>query len=127
MTSSVDTQGRMLADQLHKAAENIQLAAQNLERVFANANTNLKESGKDELPDPIKLIKRMTALEIALGSLKEESATVARKRSEVVQKVIATQCETVSQVKKLLEQTENEDPYSSRDDIIDENLLSISL
>lgn len=54
-----------------------------------------------ELPDPIKLIKRISALEIALGNLKEDCETIATKRLQVVQKIVASQCQTVSHVKEV--------------------------
>jgi hypothetical protein len=109
--------------------------------------------------DPIKLIRRMTALEIALSSLQDECAMVASKRNEVVQNVMQHQCQTVRIVKEvrgeemmiiiitigqnieyfwfltgflcclscqLLECTENDDPYSSRDDMVDESWESMT-
>jgi hypothetical protein len=43
----------------------------------------------------------MTALEVALSSLQDECAMVARKRNEVVQNVMQLQCQTVRIVKEV--------------------------
>ena len=59
------------------------------------------------VPDPIKLIKRMTALEIALSSLQDECKTVAAKRTQAVQRVIESQCDTVRAVKDVSESHSN--------------------
>mmetsp|Transcript_73056 Transcript_73056/g.205220 ORF Transcript_73056/g.205220 Transcript_73056/m.205220 type:complete len:148 (+) Transcript_73056:66-509(+) len=121
MATSIEIQARGLTAQLGKAEADINQAAQNLEKAFKAANEQASMSGGQESPDPIKLIRQITALEIAIGNLKEDCATIALKRFEVVQKIVASQCQTVYQVKEILERTENEDPYSSREEIVDES------
>jgi hypothetical protein len=53
------------------------------------------------IPDPIKLVRRLTALEIALGHLKEDCEIIARKRKEVVRSVVETQYRNASHVQEV--------------------------
>lgn len=56
---------------------------------------------RQEVPDPIKLVRRLTALEIALGNLKNDCEFISRKRTEIVKSVMETQLENVTQVQEV--------------------------
>jgi hypothetical protein len=46
-------------------------------------------------------VRRLTALEIAIGHLKNDCEVISKKRLDVIQKVVATQHQSVSQVKEV--------------------------
>mmetsp|Transcript_17354 Transcript_17354/g.49305 ORF Transcript_17354/g.49305 Transcript_17354/m.49305 type:complete len:144 (+) Transcript_17354:76-507(+) len=117
----MESQTKALITQLSKCESDINKAVQELEKNIKGINEKRRQSGREDIPDPIKLIKRITALEIALSTLKQQCTTISNQRSEIVLKVLSSQCDTVSQVNKMLDMTHDNDPYSSRDDIFDES------
>ena len=54
-----------------------------------------------KVPDPIKLVRRLTALEVALGNLKRDCDIIAEKRTMVVKKVLQTQEENLLKVEEV--------------------------
>lgn len=119
----MDIQAGGFTARLSKAESDINQAAKNLEKAFHGANSVSRESGyvglamilrlicstvskslhhrEQELPDPIRLVRRITALEIALGNLKKDCEIVSERRSEVVQNVLSMQSDTVARVKEV--------------------------
>jgi hypothetical protein len=53
------------------------------------------------IPDPIKLIRRLSALEISVRHLKRDCEIIARRRGEVVQSVLETQQQNVAKVQEI--------------------------
>jgi len=47
------------------------------------------------------MIRRLTALEIAIGKLRQDCETISRKRNQLVQSVIADQNNNVTYTKKM--------------------------
>jgi hypothetical protein len=54
-----------------------------------------------EIPDPVKLVRRLTALEIALGSLKNDCEMISTKRTEIVKSVMERQLSNGSQLEQV--------------------------
>jgi hypothetical protein len=54
-----------------------------------------------KIPDPVKLVRRLTALEIALGNLKQDCQVISTKRNDIVQSVMDAQLKTVTQVQEV--------------------------
>ena len=54
-----------------------------------------------EIPDPIKLVRRLTALELALGNLKNDCEFISTKRTEIVKSVMETQLENIFQAQEV--------------------------
>ena len=83
---------------MSRAEQNIASSCQRLEQVFEDIN---HDSKKIDAPCPIKIIRRLTALEIALGQLKQDCETISAKRTSIVQSVISDQNENMGHAKKV--------------------------
>ena len=93
---------RPWTSQLFKAEQNISVSSQKLEHAFKDIDLDsLQSDGKSHVPSPIKMIRRLTALEIAIGQLRQDCETISRKRNHLVQSVIADQNNNITYTKKV--------------------------
>jgi len=88
---------------MSRAEQNISSSCQRLEHAFEDINHDSKQI---DTPCPIKIIRRLTALEIALGQLKQDCVTISAKRKSIVQSVISDQNENMGHAKKILPMTD---------------------
>ena len=87
-----------------KAERDISLSSQRLENAFKenrnNHDDSLQQSVGDDVPhvvpNPIKMIRRLTALEIAIGQLGQDCEMISEKRKNIVQSVIDDQNQNVA-------------------------------
>lgn len=87
-----------------KAERDISLSSQRLENAFKenrnNHDDSLQQSVGSNLPhvvpNPIKMIRRLTALEIAIGQLGQDCEMISEKRKNIVQSVIDDQNQNVA-------------------------------
>ncbi|CAJ1960925.1 unnamed protein product [Cylindrotheca closterium] len=98
----MEVEARAWTAQLAKAEADILQASQKLEKEFKERNRNSLQNGGQEIPDPIKLVRRLTALELALENLKNDCEFIATKRTEIVKSVMETQVKNVTQVQEML-------------------------
>eukprot|EP00934_Nitzschia_sp_Nitz4_P005631 Nitzschia sp. Nitz4//scaffold8_size234185//87610//93238//NITZ4_001254-RA/size234185-processed-gene-0.154-mRNA-1//-1//CDS//3329559797//5621//frame0 len=117
----MESAARQLTQELGNAESNIHQALRSLEKSCNAINERAKTEGNTEVPDPIKLVRRLSALEVSLRSLSNECNVLSQQRSNVVLQVLAAQLATAEKVDMLLEQTENADPYASKDELVDES------
>ena len=88
--------------QLSKAEQNISLSSQRLEHAFKDTNHySLQLGSGPHNPSPIKMIRRLTALEIAIGQLRQDCETISGKRKNIVQSVISDQNQNLANTKKV--------------------------
>ena len=80
---------------MSRAEQNISSSCQDLEHIFQDINRDF------DIPCPIKIVRRLTVLEIALGQLKQDCETISAKRKSIVQSVFEDQDEIVGQTKKV--------------------------
>ena len=80
---------------ISKAEQNISSSCQHLEQTFKDINRDF------DAPCPVKLIRRLTSLEIALSQLKKDCETISSKRRSIVQSVISDQNENVGHFAKV--------------------------
>jgi hypothetical protein len=83
---------------MSRSEQNISSSCQRLEHTFEDIN---HDSRQIDTPCPIKIIRRLTALEIALGQLKQDCETISAKRKSIVQSVISDQNENMGRTKKV--------------------------
>mmetsp|Transcript_16373 Transcript_16373/g.37896 ORF Transcript_16373/g.37896 Transcript_16373/m.37896 type:complete len:168 (-) Transcript_16373:276-779(-) len=85
------------------AEQNISMSCQQLENTFKTIDHDSKQSDdRSNIPNPIKLVRRLTALEMALGQLKQDCEAIFSKRIGVVQFVVADQNEILEHTEKVL-------------------------
>jgi len=88
---------RPWTSQLTKAEYDISLSSQRLENVFRDVNRDSLQVGNGpHVPSPIKMIRRLTALEIAIGKLGQDCEMISEKRRNIVQSVIADQNQNIA-------------------------------
>mmetsp|Transcript_27296 Transcript_27296/g.51190 ORF Transcript_27296/g.51190 Transcript_27296/m.51190 type:complete len:130 (-) Transcript_27296:28-417(-) len=89
-------------DDLSKAENDILVACRRLENAF---NEKREESGEGDaaVPNPIKMVRRLTALEVAMQQLRKDCEKISKKRNTVVQSVIARQAQNVAHVEELFQ------------------------
>jgi len=88
---------------MSRAEQNISTSWQRLEHTFKDINRDSQKLDSGfHTPSPIKIIRRLTALEIVLGQLKQDCETISSKRNSIVQSVIADQNENMGRSKKML-------------------------
>ena len=80
---------------LSKAESDISFAARRLEQAFKSKNDSAN------IPNPVKMVRRLTALELAMVQLRKDCETIAQKRSDIVSRVIAKQNENVETVESV--------------------------
>eukprot|EP00536_Pseudo-nitzschia_multiseries_P011477 jgi/Psemu1/67909/estExt_Genemark1.C_3930026 len=99
--------------QLLKAQGYISSSSQKLEHAFKYFNTDfLQASGESPVPSSIKMIRRLTALEIAIGQLRQDCETISWKRNEIVKSVMTDQQTNVTQTEQISKMSLS--PISSR-------------
>jgi hypothetical protein len=104
-SSSID---RSWTSQLSKAERDISLSSQRLENAFKENRSHddsFQQSdgnGPHVLPNPIKMIRRLTALEIAIGQLGQDCEMISEKRKNIVQSVIDDQNEIVAKTMQVI-------------------------
>ena len=85
-------------------------ATHRLEKMFTSGNAaSLKGGTKEQQPsstssavvNPIKLIRRLTALEMSLNTLKKDCEMIQNKRTSIVQSTLQLQQENVTNVRKV--------------------------
>lgn len=114
---------------MSKAELNISSSCQLLEDTFKDINRNSQppDSGSGS-PNPIRIIRRLTALEIVLGQLKQDCETISSKRDNAVRSVIANQNENMGHMNKILPMKDmGSAPEYKRDSIEDTNWNELSL
>ena len=79
--------------------QDISSSCQRLDQTFKNINRDYEESG--HVPNPISIVRRLAALETAIGQLKQDCETVDEKRRDIVQSVMADQIENIRQTKEV--------------------------
>ena len=79
------------------AEHNISSSCQELELVFKDVDRDF------DIPCPVKIIRRLTVLEIALGQLKQDCEIISAKRRSIIQSVFADQSVNVGQTEKVCE------------------------
>ena len=91
---------RSWASLLSGAEQNIASSCQQLEKTFKTIDHDSQQiDSSSHIPDPINIIRRLAALEMSLGQLKQDCEAIFSKRRSVVQFVIEDQ-------NKILEHTE---------------------
>ena len=90
-------------------------ATHQLEKIFTSGNvstvmggtkeqqpsSSASSSGSPSLVNPIKLIRRLTALEMSLNTLKKDCEMIQNKRTSIVQSTLQLQHENVKNVQKV--------------------------
>lgn len=71
------------------------------ECILVDANDRFFFSSGEAIPDPIKLVRRLTALEIALGSLKRDCEIISAKRNGMVKSVLENQQQNALRVQQV--------------------------
>lgn len=97
-------QKRPWTSQLFKAEQNILLSSRKLERAFREINDESSgDTTRNDLsvPNPMKLIHRLTALEISIGQLRQDCESMSRHRNQVVQSVVSDQNKNILQIKEM--------------------------
>ena len=88
-----------------KAERDISLSSQRLENAFKENRNNHDDSLQQSVggnvphvvvPNPIKMVRRLTALEIAIGQLGQDCEMISEKRKNIVQSVIDDQNQNVA-------------------------------
>ena len=93
---------RPLMSKLSKAQQNISISSQRLEHAFKDINRDSLQLGSGpHIPGPIKMVRRLTALEIAIGQLRQDCETISGKRKNIVHSVIADQNQNITNTKKV--------------------------
>lgn len=92
-TNSIEGKSRMSL--MSRAEQNISSSCQHLEQTFKDINCDF------DAPCPIKLVRRLTSLEIALSQLKKDCEMISTKRRSIVQSVIADQNKNVEHTMKV--------------------------
>jgi hypothetical protein len=59
------------------------------------------------IPNPVKMIRRLTALELAMGQLRKDCETISKKRKDIVKSVVSKQNDNVENVQKVSEMRRN--------------------
>eukprot|EP00980_Cylindrotheca_fusiformis_P004596 scaffold982_cov139-Cylindrotheca_fusiformis.AAC.9 len=93
----MEIEARAWTAQLSKAESEILQASQRLEKVFKEANM---QSGDQSIPNPVKLVRRLTALEIALSNLKNDCEMISKKRTEMAKSVMEKQLDNASLIEE---------------------------
>ena len=63
---------------------------------------------RETIPNPVKMIRRLTTLEMALQQLKKDCYQISQKRNNIVKSVLQQQNQNVDNVNKLLQATGGE-------------------
>ena len=88
--------------QLSMAERNISRSSQRLEHAFKDINRDSLQRGSGpHLPSPIKMIRRLTALEIAIRQLKQDCETISERRKNIVHSVLVEQSQNIVNTKKV--------------------------
>mmetsp|Transcript_7632 Transcript_7632/g.18708 ORF Transcript_7632/g.18708 Transcript_7632/m.18708 type:complete len:142 (+) Transcript_7632:165-590(+) len=106
---------------ISRAEQNISSSCQHLEQTFKDINRDF------DAPCPVKLIRRLTSLEIALSQLKKDCETISSKRKSIVQSVISDQNENVGHVAKIAPMGNLGSSSEYRQDSMDSNWKELSL
>ena len=85
---------------LSKAESDISFAARRLEQAFKSSSDG-SNSSQNTIPNPVKMVRRLTALEVAMVQLRKDCETIAKKRGDVVARVVAQQNENVETVESV--------------------------
>lgn len=78
-----------------RAEQRISSSCQHLEATFKDINRDY------DAPCPVKLVRRLTVLEIALGQLKQDCEMISAKRKSIVESVIADQNANVDHLQEV--------------------------
>ena len=103
---------------LLQCQQDIDLALRSLRHRFSDLRMTMEEGRSQSnnsatLPDPTRLISRLTALETSIGFLKNECQTIETKRIQVVQSVLVKQNQNMVQMEQLKKQ---QLPYADNND-----------
>jgi hypothetical protein len=104
-SSNID---RSWTSHISTAERDISLSSQRLENAFKenrNHDDTLQQSGGNGphvVPNPIKMIRRLTALEIAIGQLGQDCEMISEKRKNIVQSVIDDQNQNVAKTMQVI-------------------------
>ncbi len=78
-----------------RAEQRISASCQHLEATFKDINHDY------DAPCPVKLVRRLTVLEVALGQLKQDCEMISAKRKSIVESVIADQNANVDHLREV--------------------------
>ncbi|KAG7356028.1 spindle and kinetochore-associated protein 2 [Nitzschia inconspicua] len=107
---------------LSNAESDISFAARRLENAFKEKNDESIQRGDGPVPNPVKIIRRLTALELAMGQLRKDCETISKKRTNIVKSVLSKQHNNVENIEQLLHDTSmgTSDRHAGRQNTIDE-------
>lgn len=71
------------------------------ECIFAHSIDSIFVLSDGNVPNPVKIIRRLTALELAMGQLRKDCATISQKRHGVVKSVVAQQSTNVENIEQV--------------------------
>ncbi|KAG7361166.1 spindle and kinetochore-associated protein 2 [Nitzschia inconspicua] len=108
---------------LSNAESDISFAARRLENAFKEKNDeSIQRCSDGPVPNPVKIIRRLTALELAMGQLRKDCETISKKRTNIVKSVLSKQHNNVENIEQLLHDTSigTSDRHASRQNTLDE-------
>ena len=94
---AADIGDRAQTSLMARAEQRISSSCQHLEAAFKDVNRDF------DAPCPVKLVRRLTGLEIALGQLKQDCEKIAVKRKTLLKSVIADQNANVDRLQEVCE------------------------
>lgn len=97
----IEEAARAWALELTRAATDLSCATHRLQAAFVDCSAKSLTSGGEPIPDPIKLLRRLSALEASLLTLRSESQEISKRRSELVPQVVETLSKNVLSIRKI--------------------------
>jgi predicted nucleic acid-binding Zn-ribbon protein len=86
--------------ELTRAGNDISQAASKLQRAFQDASEKAL-TGNDPIPDPVKLLRRMAALESRIDQLKRDAVNVAHGRKDLALSITDIQLKNAHLLQKV--------------------------
>ena len=106
--SNIMKRPQAMTSSLLQCHQDIDHALRSLRDRFNDLGTAVEEEGGQSsnsvtLPDPTRLISRLTALETSISFLKSECQSIEAKRNQVVQSVLMKQKQNMERLTELME------------------------
>eukprot|EP00550_Attheya_septentrionalis_P006029 CAMPEP_0198294144 /NCGR_PEP_ID=MMETSP1449-20131203/21042_1 /TAXON_ID=420275 /ORGANISM="Attheya septentrionalis, Strain CCMP2084" /LENGTH=163 /DNA_ID=CAMNT_0043994015 /DNA_START=14 /DNA_END=505 /DNA_ORIENTATION=+ len=99
--SAIEEAARAWSLALTQAGTDLSEASHKIQATFADSSAKLVSSGKEEIPDPIKLLRRIAALESAVVALRKESSEVRQKRNQISVEVTDLLCQNAQAIDQM--------------------------
>jgi len=112
--------------ELTRAGNDISQAASKLQRVFRDASEKALENGNDPVPDPVKLLRRMAALESRIDQLKRDAVNVAHGRKDLALSITDVQLKNAHLLQKISNGTKDADTGGKEEAILEDNWISLA-